>query len=236
MKRWGILGALDREVALLQAAMVVETKEEIFGTTVYVGTLYGRPVAVVCCGIGKVNAAACATLMIYRYQCEVLINAGIAGAVAHGLKTLDVVISKELCFHDQDQVMLKYFPKCELFEANQTLISLCEKACAKPGILNATYRLGRIATGDVFVNDVEVRNRIIAAKQPDCVEMEGAAIAHVAFASNIPYLVIRTMSDCADGDANVTYDDFLDRAADQSAHIVLEMIRLAQEEKENVCV
>ncbi|MDO4528231.1 MAG: 5'-methylthioadenosine/adenosylhomocysteine nucleosidase [bacterium] len=226
MKCWGILGALDREVALLREAMVVLSSETLFGTTFYVGTLNDVPVVVACCGIGKVNATACATLMVYRYHCTVLINAGIAGAVAHGLQTLDVVISKELSFHDQDAVMLKYFPEKEWFEADPQLVALCEQACQKPGLLQHTYRVGRIATGDVFVNDRVTRDRIIAQRQPDCVEMEGAAIAHVAFASHVPCLVIRTMSDCADEETDVTYDDFLERAADQSANIVLEMIRL----------
>lgn len=225
MKRWGILGALDREVLLLRQAMQVESSEELFGTTFYVGTLHQHPVVVACCGVGKVNATACATLMAYRFQCEVLINAGIAGAVAHGLQTLDVVISKELCFHDQDAVMLNYFPCRAIFNADPDLIALCEAVCATPGILQQSFRCGRIATGDVFVSDSATRNRIIAAAQPDCVEMEGAAIAHVATAAGIPFLVIRTMSDSADDDATVTYDDFLDRAADQSAHIVLEMVR-----------
>jgi adenosylhomocysteine nucleosidase len=229
MKPWGILGALDREVALLREEMVVESSEALFGTTFYIGTLYQQPVVVACCGVGKVNATACATLMVYRYACDVLINAGIAGAVGAGLKTLDVVISKELCFHDQDAVMLKYFPQRAIFNADETLLTLCQAACKKSGVLQTHYRLGRIATGDAFVTDKETRNRIIAATHPECVEMEGAAIAHVAFAAGVPCLVIRTMSDCADDEASETYDDFLERAADQSAKIVLEMVRLAQE-------
>lgn len=229
MKHWGILGALDCEVARLLDAMKVEQKETLFGTTFYTGTIGTRPLTIACCGIGKVNATACATLMVYRYGCDALINVGIAGAVGEGLKTLDVVISNELCFHDQDAVMLKYFPQCQFFPVDAQLMAMCERACQKPGLLQTTYRLGRIATGDLFVSDRATRARIIEALQPACVEMEGAAIAHVAYAAGLPCLVVRTMSDCADDAAGVTYDDFLARAADQSAKIVLEMIRLAQE-------
>lgn len=139
---------------------------------------------------------------------------------------MDVVISKELCFHDQDAVMLKYFPKCQFFQADLALVDLCQRACVKANLPTSNVCIGRIATGDVFVNDQETREAIVAAVQPDCVEMEGAAIAHVAMATEKPFLVIRTMSDCADDETNTTYDDFFERAADQSAQILLEMLQL----------
>lgn len=224
---WGILGALDREVALLREQMQVEATEQLLGTEFLSGTIYGQKVVVACCGIGKVNAAACATYLLFAKGCDAIINAGIAGGVAHGLHTLDVVISRELCFHDQDAVMLKYFPARQFFEADPTLRKCCAEVCAQPGLLTGKWREGRIATGDKFVADSATRDAIIAAVSPDCVEMEGAAIAHVAFAAGKPCLVIRTMSDCADDDATTTYDNFLERAADQSARIVLGMLKNA---------
>ncbi len=222
---WGILGALDREVALLRAGMRDVREELALGTVFAFGTLRGRRVAVACCGVGKVNAAMCATWLLCARQCGLIVNAGIAGAIGQGLRTLDVVVSRELCFHDQDPVMLKYFPKRRFFEGDPALLALCRRACARPGVLRgAAYREGRIATGDRFVADRATRERIVADCAPDCVEMEGAAIAHAAFAAGKPCLVIRTMSDCADDATNVTYDDFLERAADQSARIVLAML------------
>lgn len=224
---WGILGALDREVALLRAQMAVERVEYALGTEFVFGTLRSRRVALACCGVGKVNAAACATWLLTARGCGLILNAGIGGAVGHGLRTLDVVASRELCFHDQDPVMLKYFPARRFFEGDPALLALCRRACARPGILQGAYREGRIATGDRFVADRATRDRIVADCAPDCVEMEGAAIAHVAFAVGKPCLVIRTMSDCADDDADAAYDDFIERAADQSAHIVLAMLEEA---------
>lgn len=220
---WGILGALDREVALLRKEMTVTREVPAFGTTFLFGTIHTQEVVVACCGIGKVNAAACATFLVLN-GCDRIINVGIAGAVGRGLSTLDVVISRELCFHDQDPIMLKYFPARQFFSADPDLIARCEAVCARPGILNGTYRVGRIATGDRFVADPVLKDAIVEACQPDCVEMEGAAIAHVACAAGKPCLVIRTMSDCADDAAQTTYDDFLERAADQSAHIILAML------------
>lgn len=228
MNCWGILGALDREVALLREQMIVEQEEQLLGTTFLSGTLYGQRVVVACCGIGKVNAASCATYLLYCKGCDVLINVGIAGGVGAGLHTLDVVISKEVCFHDQDAVMLKYFPARQFFEADETLRALCRTVC-DTGILTGAWREGRIATGDRFVADRATRDAIVAAVAPDCVEMEGAAIAHVAYAAGKPFLIIRTMSDCADDDASTTYDNFLERAADQSAHIILGMLQHVSE-------
>ncbi|MBQ9693592.1 MAG: 5'-methylthioadenosine/adenosylhomocysteine nucleosidase [Kiritimatiellae bacterium] len=226
-KCWGILGALDREIALLRNQMQVESEEACLGTTFLSGTLCGQRVVVACCGIGKVNAAACTTYLIYAKGCDIIVNVGIAGGVGKGLKTLDVVISRELCFHDQDPVMLKYFPARQFFEADASLRALCCSVCSTSSALTGSWREGRIATGDRFVADSATRDAIVAAVAPDCVEMEGAAIAHVATAAGKPFLVIRSMSDCADDDASTTYDNFLERAADQSAGIILGMLQHA---------
>lgn len=226
-KRWALLGALDREVQLLREQMMVSHVCDALGTTFTFGNLHGQEVVVACCGIGKVNAAMCATWLLTEQQCDSIINVGIAGGVGKGLHTLDLVASTELCFHDQDPVMLKYFPATQFFRADERLLTLCRKACAKPGILQGHYREGRIASGDRFVADAETRAKIVNAFAPEAVEMEGAAIAHVAFATQKPFLVIRTMSDCADDDVAETYDNFLERAADQSAHILLALLQEA---------
>ena len=179
---WGILGALDREVALLRAEMTVDRTEEALGATFAFGTLRGRRVAVACCGVGKVNAAACATWLLCARGCGLILNAGIAGAVGHGLRTLDVVASRELCFHDQDPVMLKYFPKRRLFAGDPALLTLCRRACARPGVLQGAYREGRIATGDRFVADRATRDRIVA----DC----GGNVVSVQYDGSDPNMPI----------------------------------------------
>lgn len=225
---WGILGALDREVMLLREQMRVERVVAALGTEFLFGELRGQQVVVACCGVGKVNAAMCATWLLYAQGCECVVNVGIAGAVGAGLKTLDVVLSRELCFHDQDAVMLNYFPKRRFFSGDARLLAWGERACARPGVVAGQVRVGRIATGDKFVTDRVTRDTIVAACAPDCVEMEGCAIAHVAFAAGKPCLVVRTMSDCADDEATETYDNFLERAADQSARIVLALLEEAQ--------
>ncbi len=221
---YAILGALDREVALLREEMTIESEVAALGTTFIRGTLCGKSVVLACCGVGKVNAACCATYMLTVMGCDAILHIGIAGATGAGLKTLDVVLSKTLCFHDQDPVMLKYFPARKFFDADAALLAACERACAQPRVLQGTLRVGCIATGDKYVTDTATRNRIIADCAPDCVEMEGAATAHAAFALGKPFLVVRTMSDCANDETPVTYDNFLELAADQSARIVLALL------------
>ncbi len=216
---WGILGALEREVTLLREKMTIEKTEQALGTEFIFGTLHGQCVILARCGIGKVNAAACATWLLFKAGCDCIINVGIAGGVAHGLKPMDVVISRELCFHDQDVEV----PTLSLL-GDAELLRRCHNACAQPGVLLGRLHEGRIATGDKFVTDNATRDSIVAKVAPDCVEMEGAAIAHVATLAQKPFLVIRTMSDCADDAAEGTYDNFFARAADQSAHIILAML------------
>ncbi len=220
---WGILGALDEEVALIASQMHITRTTHMLGTTFHVGTVHGKHVVVACCGIGKVNAAVCATTLLQHFQTDCVINVGIAGAMAHGLRVLDVVVASEVCFHDQDAVMQQYYPKCTFFPADAALIALCQRACLT---LSQPITLGRIASGDVFVSDSATKTRILTKYTPACVEMEGAAIGHVAFMHDKPYLVIRTMSDTADDAAQQTYDDFMHRAAEQSARIVLQMLAL----------
>ena len=223
---WGILGALDDEIRLLLPQLDEQQTVRALGTEFHIGTIFGQQAVIACCGVGKVNAACCATYMIGVLKCTHLVHTGIAGALGHGLKTMDVVISRELCFHDQDAVMLKYFPARRFFDADPALITLSLQACGAAGIPESAVRVGRVATGDRFVNDRTTRDQIVQDCAPDCVEMEGAATAHAAFALGVPCVVIRTMSDCADDDTDVSYDDFLTRAANQSASIVVHMLRL----------
>ena len=127
--KWGILGALDAEVDLIRNKMTITSETPLFGTVFYEGTVGREQIVLVCCGVGKVNAAVCAAAVMNQFEADCIINIGIAGAMAHGLKILDIVISDEVGFHDQDEVMLKYYPKRAFFPADSSLISLCERAC-----------------------------------------------------------------------------------------------------------
>ena len=142
---------------------------------------------------------------------------------------MDVVISTEAAFHDQSPIMEKYYPYKKFFEADPALARLCCRACGELP-LHGRYLCGRIVTGDVFVNDRAVKQDLIERFAPSCTEMEGAAIAHASYVNGTPFLIIRTMSDSADDNADTAYDNFIEAAARQSASIVLKMLELAEEE------
>ncbi|MGE4548917.1 MAG: 5'-methylthioadenosine/adenosylhomocysteine nucleosidase [Intestinibacillus sp.] len=224
---WGILGALDEEISLIREKMDVKETVDMLGTTFHIGTVFGKQTVLACCGIGKVNAAVCATTIIQGFGADCVVNVGIAGAMRHGLRVMDVVAAREVGFHDQDAVMLNYYPKQAFFRTDDGLLDLCIRACGELDELNGAFSTGRIVSGDIFVNDRDTRERINTAYEPACVEMEGAAIGHTSFMHDVPFLVIRTMSDTADDQAQETYDNFIHDAAKQSAHIILKMLEIA---------
>lgn len=227
MKKAGIIGAMKVETNLLLNAMKVfgEVKETIIGrNTFYEGKIAGISTILVQCGIGKVNAAISAQILISVFSVDFIINTGIAGSLSDGLKVLDIVISTDAMYHDFDVTGFGY-PECtipgmetSIFFADKRLIELAEKAYASGGF-NQTILTGRIATGDVFVASKTLKNAIIKKCKPLCVEMEGASIAHTAFLNNIPFVIIRCISDTADEGA-VSGDYFEQKAAEISAYLV----------------
>lgn len=223
---WGIIGALDEEVELLKNAMTVTKETKIYGSTFYSGVLEGKEVVVVCCSVGKINAALCASVIIRELNADVVVNVGIAGAMDKRLKVLDVVLSSEAVHHDGDPVLAKYYPFQKEYTADKKLIELAERACEN-AVKGHSHYTGRIATGDVFVEGGEVQESIRSRFAPLCVEMEGAAIAQACYMNEKPFLIIRTMSDNADDSATMTYDEFKPEAANQSANIIREMLKLA---------
>lgn len=229
--KWGILGALDAEIELIRKHMDIKRETPMFGTVFYEGIVCGHDVVLVCCGVGKVNAAVCAATACGTFGADCIINVGIAGAMAHGLHILDVVISSETGFHDQDPIMLDYYPNRAFFPADEALAALCLRACEAIPEMEGRFRQGRIVSGDKFVNDAQLKQSINDRFAPACVEMEGAAIGHAAFMFGKPYLVIRTMSDAADDDADETYDNFIDEAAHTSASLILKMLKLSSAEQ-----
>lgn len=225
---WGIIGAMPSEIALLQTQMSNVKKETISGLTYQSGVIRGKEVVLCCSEIGKVNAAMCAQTLALRYNVGCMINTGVAGCTCDDLTVLDLVLSRDLVFHDYDRKLQeKYHPHTSSFPGDPGLIALAQKALAGMSE-HIGYKLGRIATGDVFVEDEGLRRSIIERTHPDCVEMEGAAIALVAYSNQIPCLVIRCMSDNANGDAGMSFDTFEKIAADHSAKLLLSMLELAE--------
>ena len=221
----GIIGAMDEEVAMLKEKLTEVQVETKAAMDFYKGKLEGKDVVVVRSGIGKVNAAITAQMMIDRFGAQRIINTGIAGAIHHDLKVLDVVVSRELCYHDYNARFLRdYPPYIDSIRASDLMIEAAVEAFEAIDHGSSCCFVGKIASGDQFIESSEVKNKIVEEHHPMCVEMEGAAIGHACTVNDIPFVIIRTMSDNADDNATESYDNFEELAAEHSANIVLEML------------
>ncbi|MDR2908879.1 MAG: 5'-methylthioadenosine/adenosylhomocysteine nucleosidase [Oscillospiraceae bacterium] len=222
---WGIIAALDAELALITRAMKTERVERICGADFHLGKIGENAVIAVCSSIGTINAAVCTTVLIRELGAQCVVNIGVAGSLSPSLRILDVVLGSELIFHDADlDIIEKYYPFRRSFTADPSLLGLAQKSIEA---LPHDYRcvVGPIASGDRFVADTAAKEDIASRCSCLCVEMEGAAVGQVAHMNGVPFLIIRSLSDDASEQADASYDNFLDLAALNSAGIVLEMIR-----------
>lgn len=221
---FGIVAALDEEVEMLHKQMTDARIERLGGHSYHIGNIHGCRAVAVRSSVGKVNASVCSTMLIEHFHVGCVINVGIAGAVDPRLNVLDVTISTCAVFHDTDPIMTRYYPFTQEFRADDRLIRRCVNACQEMTGRPFNYYLGTIASGDVFVNDPQVKNAIVKRFHPLCVEMEGAAVAQTAAMFHIPFLIIRTMSDNANENAEQSYENLLTRAAQNTEEIILRML------------
>lgn len=225
----GIIGAMESEVDSIFANMTSKEKININNLTFYKGLLFNKDVVVVKCGIGKVNAALCTQLLILTFKVDKVINTGIAGATGKGLTIYDFVVSSQAVYHDFDTSFFGYklgqVPGMEeTFKADEDLQKLALQAFEKSELAkNHKIQNGLIASGDQFIAGGERKSFIINNFHPLCVEMEGCAIAHTCFANNIPFVIIRCMSDCADDSAVETYEE--SKASKASSEFLLDFIK-----------
>lgn len=221
----GIIGAMQEEVEQLISAMNVTKGEKKAGMDFYSGRLDGMPVTIVRSGIGKVNAAICTQILVDDFNVDAVINTGIAGSLHDKIEIADVVLSEDVLHHDMDATGFGYpkgqIPRMDVlsFKADPGLVALAKKACeaATPEI---GIHTGRIVSGDQFVSDTEVKKRIVDDFAGLCTEMEGAAIAQTAHLNNIPFVIIRTISDKSDNSATVDYPTFEKKAIANEVKIV----------------
>lgn len=226
--RVGIIGAMDEEVDLLRSKL--EDREDLIlaGTEFYSGKIENLEVVLLKSGIGKVNAAMGTTLLIDKFQPDLIINTGSAGGFHSELNVGDVVISSAVTHHDVDVTVFGYeygqVPRMPAYYTpDEKLVSIAEKSAAS--IDGIKVAQGLIASGDSFMNDPE-RVEFIRSKLPDlyAAEMEAAAIAQVAHQFEVPFVIIRSLSDIAGKDSNISFDQFLETAAKNSAELILLML------------
>lgn len=192
----GILGAMPEEIEQIYEHLSHRREEHRGGMDLYEGSFGAKQVVLCCAGMGKVNAAAATQLLISAYGANLILFSGIAGNMTSKIGVGDVVIGKTVVYHDAEiRMIAEAYPHLQEFHSSDALVEAAEKACKKVGV---RYLVGKIATGDRFVGDSKTKNDIANACHPDCVEMEGAAVAHVACKNDVPFVILRAMSDNAD--------------------------------------
>lgn len=220
---------MEVEVATLKSNMTVKNTVKKASMEFYEGTIGNTEVVVVRSGIGKVNAGICVQILIDLFNVTHVINTGIAGSLNADINIGDIVLSTDACYHDVDVTVFGY-KKGEIpqigaatFEADKALREKA-KASIKKAAPDIGVFEGRVCSGDQFISSAEVKDAIIKEHGGLCTEMEGAAIAQASYLNNTPFLIIRAISDKADGGAEVDYPTFEAKAAKDCAAIVMEII------------
>lgn len=226
----GIIGAMDEEVnAIIEKMTNVESKEKA-GMTFNKGTLEGKETVVVRSGIGKVNAGLCTQILVDDYKIDAVINTGIAGSLKNQIDIGDIVLSSDALYHDMDATGFGYdfgvVPRMEssVFKGDVRLINLAKECCERvnPDI---NVHIGRVVSGDQFISDKAKKDWINEHFDGYCTEMEGAAIAHAATLNNIPFLIVRAISDKADNSATMDYGEFEKKAIIHSVNLIMEFVK-----------
>lgn len=225
----GIIGAMDEEVDKLKASMEKIQVKQKASMEFYQGSIQGKEVVIVRSGIGKVNAGICAQILVDDYQVDGIVNTGIAGSLRAEINIGDIVISTDAVQHDMDAIAFGYplgqIPRMDTlaFQADIRLAELAEKSCKKVLPELGVFR-GRVASGDAFIASKERKDTILKEFDACCCEMEGAAIAQAAYLNQIPFVIIRAISDKADDSAHMDYPAFEAMAIENSVKLITEMV------------
>ncbi|AGI31507.1 TPA: 5'-methylthioadenosine/S-adenosylhomocysteine nucleosidase [Mannheimia haemolytica] len=223
----GIIGAMAQEIEILRQVMVEPKVTELAGCKIFEGKINNTRVALLQSGIGKVAAAIGTTLLIQLTQPDMIINTGSAGGLDPDLNVGDILISTEVRYHDVDVTAFGYeigqLPaNPPTFSPNEQLVELAQKEAKKAGYNVVS---GLICSGDAFINGNDKINQI-RQNFPNvvAVEMEAAAIAQVCHGFNLPFVIVRAVSDVADKESHLSFEEFLPLAAEKSSTIVLAML------------
>ncbi|MGR5127257.1 5'-methylthioadenosine/S-adenosylhomocysteine nucleosidase [Photobacterium swingsii] len=226
----GIIGAMEQEVAILKDQLTNCETHKKAGCTIYTGTLNGADIVLLQSGIGKVAAAVGSAIMLEVFQPDVVLNTGSAGGFDSSLNVGDVVISTEVRYHDADVTAFGYeigqmAQQPAAFASDEKLMDIAAQALATMENVHAVR--GLICTGDAFVCSAE-KQQFIRDNFPAviAVEMEAAAIAQACHQFNVPFVVVRAISDVADKESPMSFDEFLPLAAKSSSIMVAKMAEL----------
>ena len=226
MSKIAIMGAMPEEIAPLLEKVENVKKIEYANNSYYEATYKGKELVIAYSKIGKVFATLTASTLIEKFGCGTLLFSGVAGAINPQLHIGDLIIAKELCQHDLDIVAFGhpfgYVPEGQVcVPSDEHLRSIAQEVAQKNGL---TLREGIIATGDQFVASNARKEWILETFEADALEMEGAAVAVVCDALNVPFFILRAISDTANDDAGVDFDEFMVGSAKISANFILDMV------------
>jgi len=230
--KFGIIGAMEEEVAQLKEKMTDLTITTKAGMDFYDGTLLGKAVTVVRSGIGKVNAGCCTQILADLFRVDCVINTGIAGSLDASINIGDIVLCTDAVQHDMDAVAFGYdlgvIPRMPVsfFPADEALRLAAKRICQKVNPEISVHE-GRVATGDQFIADKAKKEYIVTNFGAKCTEMEGAAIAQAAYNNALPFLIIRAISDKADDSAQMDYPTFEKQAIEHTVKLMLALIEEA---------
>lgn len=230
IKKIGIIGAMEEEVTALREKLSDGKLLRKASMDFYSGTLNGVEAVVVRSGIGKVNAGICTQILADVYQVDAVINTGIAGSLRAEINIGDIVLSSDALQHDMDATGFGYEPgviprmESSCFQADPALLRKAEEAC-REAVPEVQVFTGRVVSGDQFISDQAVKERIIRQFGGMCTEMEGAAIAQAAYLNHLPFVIIRAISDKADDSATVDYPTFERQAIAHSVALVENFVR-----------
>lgn len=224
--RIAILSAMREELTPFLNKFPNYTQEEVGGNVFYKVAYREHELILAYSKIGKVHSALSASTMILKFGCEKLIFSGVAGGLSPKLKVGDLIVATKLCQYDVDITAfghpLGFIPESSVYiEADPHLLKVASEVAKEKGI---KLEEGIIASGDSFIASSEKKKWLIENFQADAVEMEGASVANVCYLLKVPFCILRSISDSADGEADVSFDEFLEKAAQVSADFVEAML------------
>lgn len=226
MSKIAIMGAMPEEIAPLLEKVENIKKIEYADNNYYEATYKGKELVIAYSKIGKVFSSLTASILLEKFACEKLLFSGVAGAINPALKIGDLIIAEKLCQHDLDISIFGhdfgFVPEGSKFvESDETLRSIAKEVAQKNEL---SLIEGTIATGDQFVASNERKTFISENFQADALEMEGGSVAVVCDALNVPFFILRAISDTANDDAGMDFDEFMVSSAKISAAFILDMV------------
>lgn len=231
MKRIGIIAAMNEEMQQIKNVMDNIVENRIHNLKFFEGIISGKNCVLVECGVGKVNAARTTQIMIDNYDIEYVVNVGTAGAIDNDLNVTDVVIGEKIAQHDFDITAFGHEKGYitgvgKYVYSDEKLINKCKEVMESIDKDNSfNVKVGAIASGDVFCTSQELANNISNEFNASCVEMEGAAIGQICALDNVPFIVIRSISDSPNGNNNIDFDTYLDIASKRGANFLQELLK-----------